>query len=69
MDPLYSYISYKEPIPVHTDVQQRTSTEMERREQTASHWLLMFFVSEAYSIENAEKRNYTDVRMNFLKQE
>lgn len=45
MEPLYSYKAYKDHILVFTDVQQKTSTEMERREYIVSPWSSMFFVS------------------------
>lgn len=40
----YSYITYRETVLVHTNVRQKTATEMERREQTVSSRSSMFSI-------------------------
>lgn len=44
MDPLYVYLAYRERVLVLTHVQQKTTTTMERRDQTLRPWSSMFFV-------------------------
>lgn len=44
LDPLYSYLPYREPVLEPTDVQQRTCTLMERRAHTVRQWSSMFNV-------------------------
>lgn len=44
MDQLYSYLTYRETVLEYTDVQQKITTIMERRDQTVGQWLSMFFV-------------------------
>lgn len=41
MDPLYSYLTYEEIVLEPTDVQQKTTTVMEKREDTVNQWSLM----------------------------
>lgn len=36
VEPLYSYITYRETVLVHTDAQQRTPIVLERRDQTVN---------------------------------
>lgn len=40
----YSYLTFREPVLVPTDVRQKTTTVMERRGHTFSPWSSMFYV-------------------------
>lgn len=48
----YSYLTYRGTIRVHTDVQRKTTTVMERREQTVSLRSSMFSVGHWCLIHN-----------------
>lgn len=60
MEPLYGYLRYRGTVLVPTDVQQKTTTAMERREQPVNQWSSTFCVSFFYycfSIINHVKYN------------